>query len=268
MTGLLIIAFTVCIHANSYADLACKPVVADKEWQERLDKVQRYVSTSESQVVFDVDAAVAAGEDEMVIEIGRKMNEISRVRQEIQTREGMPILGNLYVPGHGGDETPACKPGMTDLPVMKILSKEWQERLEKVQRYVSTSKEGQVAFDVDAAVAAGEDEMVIEIGRKVNEISRARQGGQTRDGIELPGYGNWCGPLHSGPEPPTGLLDSLCQMHDNCYAERGYFACSCDAELRAMAAIAIASGRLTPTELMVAAAIVAYFTAAPCWPWL
>ncbi len=42
-------------------------------------------------------------------------------------------------------------------------------------------------------------------------------------------YGNWCGPLKSGPDAAADSLDSCCQVHDGCYDEIGddlnYFQC-------------------------------------------
>ena len=235
ITGLLVIAFTICTCASSYADSNCSIVTLDKESQELLEKVQRYVSTSnEGLTTFDVNAAALAGEDERVVEIGRKFNEFSRASHEEFNKRA-------------------------------TLDKESQELLEKVQRYVSTSNEGLISFDVNAAALAGEDERVVEIGRKFNEFSRAmRKDPGTRDGMPI--WGNWCGPGHSGPEPPTDMLDAICQMHDECYASRGYLACSCDAELRALIAIALASGKLTPEETIVALAIFGWFSASPCIP--
>lgn len=44
-------------------------------------------------------------------------------------------------------------------------------------------------------------------------------------------HGNWCGPGHSGPEPPIDQLDAACMWHDNCYASWGYDCCSCDSNM-------------------------------------
>src|SRR6266852_688604 len=44
-------------------------------------------------------------------------------------------------------------------------------------------------------------------------------------------YGNWCGPGCSGPDAPVDDVDECCRIHDGCYGDRGYFACSCDQEL-------------------------------------
>ncbi len=35
--------------------------------------------------------------------------------------------------------------------------------------------------------------------------------------IERSWYGNWCGPMHSGPDAPVDDLDQLCYDHDKCY---------------------------------------------------
>lgn len=50
----------------------------------------------------------------------------------------------------------------------------------------------------------------------------------------LPVYGNWCGPGHprNGSNPsPIDAIDAACRKHDNCYAQKKYFACECDNDL-------------------------------------
>lgn len=50
----------------------------------------------------------------------------------------------------------------------------------------------------------------------------------------LPVYGNWCGPGHprNGVNPPpVDAVDTACRKHDNCYAQKKYFACECDNNL-------------------------------------
>ena len=47
-------------------------------------------------------------------------------------------------------------------------------------------------------------------------------------------YGRWCGPGYpkEGENPkPYDRLDNFCKNHDQCYEKRGYFDCSCDADL-------------------------------------
>lgn len=46
----------------------------------------------------------------------------------------------------------------------------------------------------------------------------------------FPVWGNWCGPLHSGPGAPVDLLDRACMRHDKCYSWGGGN-CSCDKAL-------------------------------------
>ncbi|HAT1549264.1 hypothetical protein HMPREF3153_12255 [Corynebacterium sp. HMSC06C06] len=85
---------------------------------------------------------------------------------------------------------------------------------------------------------------------------------ETRD---MPGYGNWCGPGHSGPGAPINTLDSLCQKHDKYYGSRGYFACSCDREL--VQGIRKNRGKFNGIgENAMALAIATYFNSAPCNP--
>jgi V8-like Glu-specific endopeptidase len=44
-------------------------------------------------------------------------------------------------------------------------------------------------------------------------------------------YGKWRGPGCSGPGAPVDDVDQCCQAHDHRYANRGYFACSCNRKL-------------------------------------
>ncbi len=44
-------------------------------------------------------------------------------------------------------------------------------------------------------------------------------------------YGNWCGPLCSGPDAPISAVDRCCMYHDQCYGEHGYFNCDCDRDI-------------------------------------
>ena len=91
-----------------------------------------------------------------------------------------------------------------------------------------TEKDGQKHFDEQAAKAAGASDYLLEAGRAYNAFTES----SSEEGFKIPVHGNYCGPGHSGPGAPIDKLDELCQTHDNCYGKKGYFSCSCDAELR------------------------------------
>ena len=94
----------------------------------------------------------------------------------------------------------------------------------------------QMVFSPVTAIAACNSEKCGAVpysDRKFGEFSREmreRPNDPMRDGLEL--HGNYCGPGHGENHgDPIDILDGLCQQHDNCYAENGYFSCSCDAQL-------------------------------------
>lgn len=113
---------------------------------------------------------------------------------------------------------------------------EVRDYIDRLKPYVTISEEGYILFDEEAAVNAGEDNLFIEKGNGVSQISRAFVDDPmstietlTREGI--PFYGNWCGPGHSGPGAPIDIIDYYCREHDYCYEDRGYFNCSCNQTL-------------------------------------
>jgi len=77
-------------------------------------------------------------------------------------------------------------------------------------------------------------------------------------------YGNWCGPGHGGGGPPIDAVDAVCERHDHCYDERGYFDCSCDRELVAGMPAAIADPATPVAGKVAGAAAAALFQALPC----
>lgn len=139
---------------------------------------------------------------------------------------------------------------------------------ETLNSYMSTSDGGIVSFDINAAIAAGENESIISIGRSINQFSNAMQvdpNKATRQArLALPIWGNWCGPGHSGPAAPIDILDAQCKKHDLCYGSRGYFACSCDSAL--IANIYANYSSMSSSAKIRAAAIVVYFTNVLCNP--
>ncbi|WP_311348952.1 hypothetical protein [Corynebacterium durum] len=94
-----------------------------------------------------------------------------------------------------------------------------------MEQFIS-EHDGRKQFDESAAEKAGASPFLMQAGRDYNDRSKKLDSNE-----DLPGYGNWCGPGHSGPGNPVDTIDSLCQKHDKCYGERGYFACSCDREM-------------------------------------
>ncbi len=81
------------------------------------------------------------------------------------------------------------------------------------------------------------------------------------DGIHV--YGNWCGPGHGSGEPIDDV-DRACMEHDKCYAQEGYFDCSCDSRLLGDLNRALASGRLSQEGRAAAIALSAWFSVQPC----
>ena len=75
-------------------------------------------------------------------------------------------------------------------------------------------------------------------------------------------YGNWCGPGHSGPEPPIDAVDAVCQAHDRCFDQHGYD-CGCNRDLVDAMPDAIAR---TPSAhgKLAGAGIKAFFQTTPC----
>lgn len=101
-----------------------------------------------------------------------------------------------------------------------------------LSQYLVYSSNGQRSFDLDRAESDNASDYLLAAGIELNRFAASYDGSDS--GIQLrsmPGYGNWCGPGNSGPGAPINTLDRLCQQHDRCYGNRGYFSCSCDREL-------------------------------------
>ncbi|KAB3539714.1 hypothetical protein F8154_00755 [Alkaliphilus pronyensis] len=85
-------------------------------------------------------------------------------------------------------------------------------------------------FEFDSAEY---DEIISDLNKKQEYISEEEQ---EEKNIEATGllpciYGNWCGPMCSGPDAPISAVDRCCMHHDQCYGEQGYFNCDCDREI-------------------------------------
>lgn len=141
-----------------------------------------------------------------------------------------------------------------------------------IERHLIDGPNGKY-FDKEAAQAAGENQFVIEAGEDFNMIMEQNREAQSQseggdeamqNELSVPVWGNWCGPGHSGPEPPVDTLDTLCMRHDKCYAARGYFDCYCDAQLKAE--IDRFAHQMTPKERSMAAAVKMAFSAGLCNP--
>lgn len=142
-----------------------------------------------------------------------------------------------------------------------------------IERHLISTGQG-IKFDVDSAIGAGEHELIVEAGRDYNKVVQAQRGqsgsmlDSGRPGMSLNAgfgvWGNWCGPGNSGPGAPVDTLDTLCMRHDKCYAQRGYFSCYCDAQLKAE--IDRWAHRMTSKERAMAAAIKLAFMHPVCNP--
>ena len=130
------------------------PSLTPDEYQELLEKGRKYIAMRSGSrlYVFDINAAIAAGEDQAFIERGIKFNELNEYMEKIT------IMGNMELQA----TPPFSLPGNLG------------ERLGKFQKYISTPDDNITlpVFDVDAAVAAGEDEELVEMGRMFNQVSR------------------------------------------------------------------------------------------------
>lgn len=138
----------------------------------------------------------------------------------------------------------------------------------KIAPYIRSTESGAIYFDEQAARTDNADEITLKIGNNFNLISHAYEVekhpeyGKDRGG--LPIWGNWCGPLHSGPGKPIDRLDTACMHHDQCYGKRGYFSCSCDQEL--LDEILRNVPYMNAGEYAMAVAVYAFFESSPCNP--
>lgn len=133
-----------------------------------------------------------------------------------------------------------------------------------LRQYIVQESNDQPRFNSAKAKQDNASEYLISIGDEFNKISEYHEkNSELTQELGIPIHGNWCGPGHSGPGAPIDTLDRLCQTHDRCYGNRGYFACSCDREL----VQAIRTSRFSgATEKAKAVAIATYFSTAPCNP--
>ncbi|MGO2079495.1 hypothetical protein ACTXM3_00730 [Glutamicibacter arilaitensis] len=145
----------------------------------------------------------------------------------------------------------------------KAAERQITENVDSTMEF-TTTRSGQVYFDIEKAKAAGADAETLEVGQLLNNYSAAQSapaGGVTTYGMPL--WGNWCGPGHGGGRA-VDTLDSLCRTHDRCYGSRGYFACSCDRNL--VSGIKRNAYKMGGKERAMASAVSVYFTYSFCNP--
>ena len=112
--------------------------------------------------------------------------------------------------------------GIVNAEKMVGLSPEDEKIQETLAKY--TVNEGDsTSFDLDAAIQNQEDDIIIEIGMVINNISRDEKTSQNpyaRATFLI--YGNYCGYGNKGKgKMPTDNLDTACMYHDYCYVHGG-----------------------------------------------
>ncbi|MCG7231811.1 hypothetical protein QPX08_06415 [Corynebacterium propinquum] len=107
---------------------------------------------------------------------------------------------------------------------------DFDKSMDALMQFVEQNDKGTNTFIADTALHAGASEYILRAGEEFNRIAADYDKANTSQARSF-GYGNWCGPGHSGPGAPINTLDRICMNHDKCYARKGYFACSCDRQL-------------------------------------
>ncbi|MBC6316165.1 hypothetical protein [Listeria grandensis] len=155
-------------------------------------------------------------------------------------------------------------------PADETIDPETQAEYEQVEKelepYLIYGEDGNVMVNSQKLANSGVSEITSEVADVLNTFSQSQQadadGGAQARGWKV--YGNWCGPKHGGGKP-IDYLDSICKSHDLCYADRGYFACSCDKML--IKRIDQYAKKMKWKERLAAYAVKTYFKYAPCKPW-
>ncbi len=134
---------------------------------------------------------------------------------------------------------------------------DFEETQEVLEKYITSTEDGEVVFDVNQAKEDGQSEFIIGSGEIINQLNQEySQEEVTTMAIPLPIWGNWCGPGYGGGETQD-LLDAACKQHDLDYAKYGYF--DCDSDLRLTARIAVDRSKMGFIEKQYASAVAAYF---------
>lgn len=140
-----------------------------------------------------------------------------------------------------------------------------ENKIKTLTRYLQKESPYLIRFQEKQAKKDQLTREMILAGRYVERFSisyaKFRAPAQAKEGIPI--YGNWCEPGH-GQGEPIDLLDYLCQQHDWCYQEKGYFHCECDRML--IKEIKNNLHQMKPRERIIGLAICTYFRMAPCIP--
>ena len=107
-------------------------------------------------------------------------------------------------------------------------SYEAQQDIDTVRSYTTIYADGRASFDYERAKANQEPEEILEIGTLVEEFADAYYNASLGIvlAVELPVYGNWCGPGYGeGNGAPIDALDAACMEHDKCYERTHYNKC-------------------------------------------
>lgn len=143
---------------------------------------------------------------------------------------------------------------------------DFQSDVEKIKEYLVVQDETYV-FNLGRALQDGSPQEILQAGQYYNNLisnsSFLNSLEPDYSKISMPVWGNWCGPGH-GSGAVLDTLDFWCKKHDLCYANRGYFDCICDKQLRD--GITHDSHKMKANERAMAAAIVVYFSITPCVP--
>lgn len=141
----------------------------------------------------------------------------------------------------------------------------FEEIQEVLQKYIDIDESGDPKFNFEKASEDGQSDYVISLGEDFNDLSDSYIEYDDTELVtpyaSMPVWGNWCGPGHGGGVP-KGVLDSLCMTHDLCYAQLGYFNCTCDKGL--LVGISTSYVLMKSDEKRAANLIAAYFAIAPC----
>lgn len=113
-------------------------------------------------------------------------------------------------------------------------------------------------FDRKKAMVKQAPAEIWQAGEQLELLSRQYQ---QFPSLGIPVYGNWCGPGY-GKGEPVDHLDARCKEHDECYKEKGYFACSCDEAF--IDGVRKDYPHMKAKEQKMAVLLVTYFTIAPC----
>lgn len=133
------------------------------------------------------------------------------------------------------------------------------ELLEKIDQYVVSDENEDRYFDLEAAIANQEGDLVIQAGEAFNSI-KAENETSPYARLRIPGisYGNYCGPGNN-KKNPIDDLDRACKAHDGCYKWGGNNT-TCNKNLCKALVPVIQLAQQNPTKLVYATAAYKYFS--------